>query len=299
MTFVTNVIIYFKGGIMIINSLGSFNYIKTIQSHKLPQKANFEIANQKKDRFEKQNSNVTPFTGALPKNKINRIMRKETEDAIKKITEGIENISQEILRVKAKKNDIYPTDFKKLNGVPLYSNGEHIKIYKNEGKTTSFYSKDNKTLNKVTEYDSKSEIKKVMIYNSDGTIDVKYFDPKRLELLEETRYSGEKPIGSRYFAPHTKYCAKMTLYDVALGPEKKHFSWIYNPKTGKFIKYMEYNSNGIIKQLCEYTKNTEKLVKETFYDANGNIKNIIEYDPKTGEKIKDTLFKKYNEAQES
>lgn len=281
---------------MIINSLGSFNYIKTIQSHKLPQKANFEIANQKKDRFEKQNSNVTPFTGALPKNKINRIMRKETEDAIKKITEGIENISQEILRVKAKKNDIYPTDFKKLNGVPLYSNGEHIKIYKNEGKTTSFYSKDNKTLNKVTEYDSKSEIKKVMIYNSDGTIDVKYFDPKRLELLEETRYSGEKPIGTRYFAPHTKYCAKMTLYDVALGPEKKHFSWIYNPKTGKFIKYMEYNSNGIIKQLCEYTKNTEKLVKETFYDANGNIKNIIEYDPKTGEKIKDTLFKKYNEA---
>lgn len=281
---------------MIINSLGSFNYIKTIQSHKLPQKANFEIANQKKDRFEKQNSNVTPFTGALPKNKINRIMRKETEDAIKKITEGIENISQEILRVKAKKNDIYPTDFKKLNGVPLYSNGEHIKIYKNEGKTTSFYSKDNKTLNKVTEYDSKSEIKKVMIYNSDGTIDVKYFDPKRLELLEETRYSGEKPIGSRYFAPHTKYCAKMTLYDVALGPEKKHFSWIYNPKTGKFIKYMEYNSNGIIKQLCEYTENTEKLVKETFYDANGNIKNIIEYDPKTGEKIKDTLFKKYNEA---
>lgn len=281
---------------MIINSLGSFNYIKTIQSHKLPQKANFEIANQKKDRFEKQNSNVTPFTGALPKNKINRIMRKETEDAIKKITEGIENISQEILRVKAKKNDIYPTDFKKLNGVPLYANGEHIKIYKNEGKTTSFYSKDNKTLNKVTEYDSKSEIKKVMIYNSDGTIDVKYFDPKRLELLEETRYSGEKPIGSRYFAPHTKYCAKMTLYDVALGPEKKHFSWIYNPKTGKFIKYMEYNSNGIIKQLCEYTENTEKLVKETFYDANGNIKNIIEYDPKTGEKIKDTLFKKYNEA---
>ena len=276
--------------------MGSFNYIKTIQSHKLPQKANFEIANQKKDRFEKQNSNVTPFTGALPKNKINRIMRKETEDAIKKITEGIENISQEILRVKAKKNDIYPTDFKKLNGVPLYSNGEHIKIYKNEGKTTSFYSKDNKTLNKVTEYDSKSEIKKVMIYNSDGTIDVKYFDPKRLELLEETRYSGEKPIGSRYFAPHTKYCAKMTLYDVALGPEKKHFSWIYNPKTGKIIKYMEYNSNGIIKQLCEYTKNTEKLVKETFYDANGNIKNIIEYDPKTGEKIKDTLFKKYNEA---
>ena len=223
-------------------------------------------------------------------------MRKETEDAIKKITEGIETISQEILRVKAKKNDIYPTDFKKLNGVPLYSNGEHIKIYKNEGKTTSFYSKDNKTLNKVTEYDSKSEIKKVMIYNSDGTIDVKYFDLKRLELLEETRYSGEKPIGSRYFAPHTKYCAKMTLYDVALGPEKKHFSWIYNPKTGKFIKYMEYNSNGIIKQLCEYTKNTEKLVKETFYDVNGNIKNIIEYDPKTGEKIKDTLFKKYNEA---
>ena len=47
-------------------------------------------------------------------------MRKETDDAIKKITEGIENISQEILRVKAKKNDIYPTDFKKLNGVPLY-----------------------------------------------------------------------------------------------------------------------------------------------------------------------------------
>lgn len=281
---------------MIINSLGSFNYIKTIQSHKLPQKANFEIANQKKDRFEKQNSNVTPFTGALPKNKINRIMRKETEDAIKKITEGIENISQEILRVKAKKNDIYPTDFKKLNGIPLYSNGEHIKIYKNEGKTTSFYSKDNKTLNKVTEYDSKSEIKKVMIYNSDGTIDVKYFDPKRLELLEETRYRGEKPIGSRYFVPHTKYCVKQTVYDVELGPEKKHLSWIMNPKTGKCIKYMEYESNGIIKRLCEYFKNTEKLVKETFYDANGNIKNIIEYDPKTGEKIKDTLFKKYNEA---
>lgn len=297
MTFVTNVIIYFKGGIMIINSLGSFNYIKTIQSHKLPQKANFEIANQKKDRFEKQNSNVTPFTGALPENKINRIMRKETEDAIKKITEGIENISQEILRVKAKKNDIYPTDFKKLNGVPLYSNGEHIKIYKNEGKTTSFYSKDNKTLNKVTEYDSKSEIKKVMIYNSDGTIDVKYFDPKRLELLEETRYNGKQtPIGSRYYVPHANYCVKQTVYNVELGPEKKHLSWIYNPKTGKCIKYMEYKPNGIIKRLCEYFKNTEKLVKETIYDANGNIKNIIEYDSKTGEKIKNTLFKTYNET---
>ena len=280
---------------MIINSLGSFNYIRPSQSHNT--KANFEIANQKKDRFEKQNSNVTSFTGALPENKINRIMRKETEDAIKKITEGIENISQEILRVKAKKNDIYPTDFKKLNGIQLYSNGEHIKIYNNEGKTTAFYSKDNKTLNKVSESDSKSEnIKKSIIYNSDGTIDVKYFDPKRLELLEETRYSGEKPIGSRYFAPHTKYCAKMTVYNVELGPEKKHLSWIYNPKTGKCIKYMEYKPNGIIKRLCEYFKNTEKLVKETIYDANGNIKNIIEYDPKTGEKIKNTLFKTYNET---
>lgn len=283
---------------MIINSLGSFNYILPSQSHNT--KANFEIANQKKDRFEKQNSNVTSFTGALPENKINRIMRKETEDAIKKITEGIENISQEILRVKAKKNDIYPTDFKKLNGIQLYSNGEHIKIYNNEGKTTSFYSKDNKTLNKVTEYDSKSEIKTVMIYNSDGTIDVQNYDPKTLELLEQTTYSSKRtPLKTQYFVPHTDYCAKETIYNIELGPISSpviyHFSCIANPKTGRFIKSMIYNSNGIIQRLYEYSPKTRHIVKATVYDANGDRRNIIEYDPKTGEKISDILFKKYDE----